>query len=253
MEVMVDRNRLRQEWLALAPAWIRECREGKNSVRAGMLDAVMLEACGIVTGLRVLDSGCGEGRFCRMLVERGAAYVLGLDLCPPMIEAARQLQSQRDEYRVADVQDLSFLESETFDLAVSYLNHCDLPDFAVNTREIFRVLKGGGRFVIANLHPMRSASGKWYRDDQGNKLHVILDDYFDEGERHWTMLGVEFTNFHRSLSTYINSFIETGFSLVRLIEPTVTEEQLVPYPDLDDEMRVPNFIVFVLEKPEGAR
>jgi SAM-dependent methyltransferase len=170
-----------------------------------------------------------------------------------MIEAARQLQSQRDEYRVADVQDLSFLESETFDLAVSYLNHCDLPDFAANTREIFRVLKGGGRFVIANLHPMRSASGKWYRDDQGNKLHVILDDYFDEGERHWTMLGVEFTNFHRSLSTCINSFIETGFSLVRLIEPTVTEEQLVPYPDLDDEMRVPNFIVFVLEKPEGAR
>jgi len=214
---------------------------------------VMLEACGTVTGLRVLDSGCGEGRFCRMLVERGAAYVLGLDLCPPMIEAARQLQSQRDEYRVADVQDLSFLESETFDLAVSYLNHCDLPDFAANTREIFRVLKGGGRFVIANLHPMRSASGKWYRDDQGNKLHVILDDYFDEGERHWTMLGVEFTNFHRSLSTCINSFIETGFSLVRLIEPTVTEEQLVPYPDLDDEMRVPNFIVFVLEKPEGAR
>ena len=67
-----------------------------------------------------------------MLVERGAKYVLGLDLCEPMIEAARELQSGRDEYRIQDVQDLGFLEHETFDLAVSYLNQCDLPDFKVN-------------------------------------------------------------------------------------------------------------------------
>jgi len=64
----------------------------------------MLDACGKVEGLRIPDCGCGEGRFCRMLAERGAAYVLGLDLCEPMIEAARELQSEREEYRVQDVQ-----------------------------------------------------------------------------------------------------------------------------------------------------
>ena len=46
----------RREWLALAPAWIKEAR---------------------------------EGRFRRMLVERGTASALGLDLCELMIEAAR--------------------------------------------------------------------------------------------------------------------------------------------------------------------
>ncbi len=80
-------------------------------------------------------------------------------------------------------------------------------------------------------------------------MHVILDNYFDEGERHWEMMGVRFTNFHRSLSTYINNFIETGFVVKRIIEPTVTTEQLNVYPDLDDELRVPNFIVYVLQKP----
>ena len=60
---------------------------------------------------------------------RGADYVLGLDLCPPMIEATQALQGDRDEYKVADVQDLGFLADESFDLAVSYLNQCDLPDF----------------------------------------------------------------------------------------------------------------------------
>jgi len=245
-----ENSKLRQEWKNLAPRWIREVREGKNSVRNGLLDPVMLEACGNVEGLSVLDCGCGEGRFCRMLAERGAKYVLGLDLCDLMIEAARKLQSGCDEYRVWDVQDLGFIESETFDLVVSYLNQCDLPDFKANTEEVFRVLKKGGRFIIANLHPMRSATGKWCRDSNGEKLHVNLDNYFDEGERHFQMLGAEFTNFHRTLSTYINSFIKTGFIIKQVIEPTVNKKILSEYPDLDDELRVPNFIVYVLEKPQ---
>ncbi|MGI6561454.1 MAG: class I SAM-dependent methyltransferase [Clostridia bacterium] len=245
----MDTRRLKEEWEALAPRWIKEVREGGNSVRKGLIDPVMLKALGNVEGLRILDCGCGEGRFCRLLAERGAKYVLGLDLCEPMIEAAKNLQSEREEYRIRDVQDLSFLESESFDLAISYLNQCDLPDFESNVRETYRVLKKGGRFIIANLHPMRSASGKWYKDESGRKLHVMLDQYFDEGERHWEMLGVKFTNFHRSLSTYINCFINTGFVLNEIIEPTVTEDKLTEYPDLEDELRVPNFIVYVLEKP----
>lgn len=244
----IDRDALRREWEQLAPKWIWESREGPNEPREGMLDAQMLEACGDVTGLSVLDSGCGEGRFSRMMVQRGARYVLGLDLCEPMIEAAKELATGPDTYRVADVHDLSFLDDASFDLAVSYLNHCDLPDFEANTREVYRVLKTGGRFVIANLHPMRSATGRWHRTPEGEKLHVVLDNYFDEGERHWTIMGSPVTNFHRTLATYLNTFLDVGFSLERLIEPTVAPEDLAKYPTLDDELRVPNFIIFVLRK-----
>src|SRR5688500_9847639 len=99
----MELDRLKREWVELAPAWIKEAREGRNPTREALLDAPMLEACGSVDGLKVLDCGCGEGRFCRILANRGAS-VLGLDLCEPMITAARQLQSGRDEYRVADVQ-----------------------------------------------------------------------------------------------------------------------------------------------------
>ena len=244
----MDVTDLRHEWLRLSAPWIREAREGRNPTRNGLLDPPMLQACGDVGGLTILDCGCGEGRFCRLLGARGAACVLGLDLCEPMIEAARELQSEGEEYRVADVQDLGSIEDEAFDLAVSYLNQCDLPDIGANNREVFRVLRPEGRFIVANLHPMRSAVGGWQRTEDGRKQHVILDDYFDEDERHWTMMGVEFTNFHRSLSTYTRCFLEAGFSLEGIVEPTVTQETLALYPELDDELRVPNFIIYRLRK-----
>lgn len=63
------------------------------------------------------------------------------------------------------------------------------------------------------------------------------------------MPGIKFTNFHRTLSTYKNDFIQTGFLIKGIIEPTVTVDRLKEYPELDDELRVPNFIVYVLEKP----
>jgi ubiquinone/menaquinone biosynthesis C-methylase UbiE len=242
-------DNLNQEWLNISPAWIKEAREGRNPTRNGLLDPPMLQACGEVAGMRVLDCGCGEGRFCRMLAARGAGYVLGLDRCEPMIEAARELQSGADEYRVADVQDLAFLEDGSFDLAVSYLNQCDLADFQANNREVFRVLYSGGRFIVANLHPMRSAEGSWQRDANGVKQHVVVDDYFDESPRHWKMMGVEFTNFHRTLATYMGGFSKAGFRIEGIIEPTVTQENLALYPELDDELRVPNFIIYKLLKP----
>jgi SAM-dependent methyltransferase len=246
---MIDRDDLQREWLALAPTWIKEAREGRNPTRNGLLDPPVLAACGDVQGLCVLDCGCGEGRFCRILVEQGADHVLGLDLCEPMIAAARALQSGRDAYRVADAQDLSFIKDKSFDLAVSYLNQCDLPDFRANTREVFRVLKKGGRFVIANLHPMRSATGGWQRTADGKKQHAILDNYFDEGERRWRIMGVGITNFHRSLSTYIQAFLAVGFVIEGIDEPSISDERLAEYPELDDEQRVPNFIIYRLRKP----
>ena len=251
--IMMTREDLKREWRELSPAWIKEVREGRNSHRNGLLDPLMLEACGNVAGLKILDCGCGEGRFCRMLVDRGAGYVLGLDLCEPMIEAARELQSEHDAYRVADVQELAFIEDESFDLALSYLNQCDLPDFNANNREVYRVLRNGGRFIVANLHPMRSAGGSWQTTTDGEKQHVMLDDYFAEGDRHWKMLGVGFTNFHRSLSTYVHGFLDAGFRIKGIVEPTITKERLALYPELADELRVPNFIIYVLRKDGRVR
>jgi hypothetical protein len=80
----------------------------------------------------------------------------------------------------------------------------------------------------------------------------MLDRYFDEGSRRWKMMGIDFTNFHRSLSTYIRAYRQTGFTIEEIIEPTVVAENLQRFPELDDELRVPNFIIVVLGKPASV-
>lgn len=55
-----------------------------------------------------------------------------------------------------------------------------------------------------------------------------------------------------TLSTYINGFLDAGFIIERVIDPTITEEQLASYPELDDEVCVPNFIIYVLQKPRKS-
>jgi len=63
------------------------------------------------------------------------------------------------------------------------------------------------------------------------------------------MMGVDLASFHRSLSTYVRGFLDAGFTIEGLVEPTVTPEHLALYPELDDELRVPNFIIYKLRKP----
>ncbi|MEL7238994.1 MAG: methyltransferase domain-containing protein, partial [Planctomycetota bacterium] len=74
------RASMRDEWDRLAPAWISTTAAGQNAQREHLLDDWMLRAAGDVTGKRVIDIACGEGRFSRMLAERGAK-VLGVDAC----------------------------------------------------------------------------------------------------------------------------------------------------------------------------
>jgi SAM-dependent methyltransferase len=63
---------------------------------------------GDVTGKRVLDAACGHGLYSRVLKQRGAARVVGVDLSEPLLQVARDIEQKMPldiEYRWADVLD----------------------------------------------------------------------------------------------------------------------------------------------------
>ena len=108
------RDTLRTQWTEAAQDWIGQ----DQAVRTGMLDSWMLDALGDVRGRRVLDIGCGEGRFSRLLTGLGAE-VTGIDLTESLIERARSLAVGGDNYVMGDAETLDGIADESFDLAIS--------------------------------------------------------------------------------------------------------------------------------------
>ena len=236
-------QRLRTQWVESAQDWI----DTDQAVRTGMLDSWMLDALGNVGGKSVIDIGCGEGRFSRLLSQLGAT-VTGVDLTEALIARARAM-STGEAYILGDAEDLNEVESDGFDLAVSYIVLVDLLDYRSAIGEAYRVLRPGGRFVVCNIHPMRSSLPAGWIKQADRKLFYPVDDYTDEGPREWTWWGRRFVNMHRTLSSHIAAFLDAGFTLRALHEPTPSEEQLAAHPNFDDEFRCPNFIIYVLDKP----
>ena len=239
-------NRLRAQWTKYAQDWI----ETDQAVRTGMLDTWMLDALGDVSDKSVIDIGCGEGRFCRILSERGAVMT-GIDLTEALIERAREVGSKRETYLLGDAEDLEGVADDGFDLAVSYVVLVDLVDYRRSIREAYRVLRPGGRFIVCNIHPIRTAmkSTDGWISDRSRKLFYPVDNYTEEGEREFLWWSGPFINMHRMLSSYVSAFLDAGFVLEALQEPIPSEEQLAEHPNFDDEPRVPNFIIYVLKKP----
>lgn len=49
--------------------------------------------------------------------------------------------------------------------------------------------------------------------------------------------------YHRTVATYVNTLVEAGFRIQRLLEPEPTPELLDRHPDWRDEVRRPMFLL----------
>ncbi|MEZ8042812.1 malonyl-ACP O-methyltransferase BioC [Vibrio sp. 10N.237.312.C02] len=103
-----------------------------------------------LSGLKVLDLGCGTGYFSQQLVERGAEVVCA-DLSIGMLQKAEQrCGAMISLYRQADAELLPF-EDGAFDIVFSSLalQWCD--DLSSPLREMKRVTSLGGRVIFSTL------------------------------------------------------------------------------------------------------
>lgn len=111
-------------------------------------------------------------------------------------------------------------------------------------------LASGGEFVFSVEHPVFTAQGTqdWYYDEDGSKLHWPVDKYFTEGLRTANFLGEDVAKYHKTLTTYVNTLLETGFELVKLVEPEPDAAMLNSHPDMPDELRRPMMLLVAARK-----
>ena len=112
-------------------------------------------------GTRVLDVGCGVGRWSRLLAARGA-LVHGVDLSPTMIVIAQRRAraaglAERCHFQVQDLAELELGMQFDLILGVTVLQHILAP---VNLRRAVTRMAGhlapGGRMVLLEAAPVRA-------------------------------------------------------------------------------------------------
>lgn len=227
-------------WQLSAAAWIADMGEHGDFGRRYVLDPVMLSRALSRSPKKVLDVGCGEGRFCRML-KRHRVDVAGLDPTPALIAAARARDAD-GVYVQTTAERLPF-GNETFDLVVSYLSLIDIPDIRAAIPEMARVLKTGGALLIANLNSFNTACGDigWIKSRGGQRLYYPVDNYLQERSMWVEYRGIRVLNYHRPLSTYLKVLLDAGLRLAYFDEPAPGSD--APSSEATSYRRAPWFLV----------
>lgn len=201
----------------------------------------MLGLAGDVDGRRVLDAGCGAGPLSAALRDRGAVMT-GFDSSPAMLDLARKRLGADADLRVADLsQPLPYADAQFDDVICSLVLHY-LQDWSGPLSELRRVLKPGGRLLLAVNHPRILEAS----DPSADYFSVTeySDDYtFADGQ------SAVLTFWHRPLHAMSDSFTEAGFRIAVISEPPFspdTPRELLP-PDIGDRTAFICFLFFVLE------
>lgn len=127
--------------------WVRRRVNGPMNHRA-------VEALEMQHGETVLEIGCGPGdAILRLVRKRQARRIVAIDHATDMVEAARTLNRAAIREGVVDIRECSVSEMPfregSFDAVLAVNSVQFWPHLRLDLKSVLRILKPGGRFLIA--------------------------------------------------------------------------------------------------------
>lgn len=250
---------LLSQWQANARVYSKLI-EGKGTPHnREILNPCIEQLMGDVHGKDILDAGCGEGYLSRFYSQKGAK-VTGIDFSPNLISEAKQHSQNFDiTYLVGDICQLEDFQPNQFDIILCNLVLLNVDCLERSLQEFHRVLRPRGFLIFSVVHPAFNiyGPGQWELGEKdpttGRRKgqYFKTDNYHTEKEfqvrwksRTGNGFPQKFSFFHRTISTYVNTVIESGFQLVIIEEPLPSTDA----PFFERERRVPFFLVIKAEK-----
>jgi len=190
----------------------------------------LLNLMGDLAGKSVLDVACGEGFYTRMLKERGASHVTGIDISQGMIDLAQKQEMQNQleiEYVVGDARALTGEQTYDLVLAAYLFNYAhDTIELDEMCQGVAQAIKPGGRLVAVNCNPdfyfptapdyrkygfETSIVGDWQAGTPITWRFYLSDGHF------------EIENYHLSPEAHNTAFKAAGFSEVHWHPPQLSD------------------------------
>jgi 2-polyprenyl-3-methyl-5-hydroxy-6-metoxy-1,4-benzoquinol methylase len=255
-------RRAREAWDSAIDVWEDFQESGLDYARDAVHGPALLRALGSVRGQKVLDLGCGQGRFTRVVAGAGAR-VSAVDWSAAMIRSARRHEAEDPmgiDFRLADAAAVDRLWAPgTFDVVMGCMSFMDMPDLPRILRAAHRLLKPDGRLVFSVSHPFYTSEVDEEPAQEHKKAGLQIDHYFEQRTRvtEWRMRRLqrpfETPYWHRTLEGWFQLLGRTGFEIEELTEPRATVAQVRARPRLKETRRIPFFLVVGCRKrPVGA-
>ena len=110
---------------------------------------------GLTADSYVLEIGCGSGRYALRVAENVGCRIVGIDSNGPGIHTAnelaeRQRMSGQVRFEIGDASKKMPFDDASFDAAFSNDVFCHVPERLSVLRELFRVMKRGGRMLFSD-------------------------------------------------------------------------------------------------------
>jgi ubiquinone/menaquinone biosynthesis C-methylase UbiE len=237
---MEDARRSAEQYDKMAVAYAADNADGPYNAYYERPATISL--LGDVSGLRVLDVGCGAGVLTAWLVEHRATAT-AFDVSDQMVALARNAVGDKARFLVADLsQPLTFAADHSFDVVVASLVLHYVKDWQYVLREFHRVLTPTGAVVFSTHHPAMD----WEHSP---------DDYFATKQitERWLKGAANFdvTFWRRPLTAMTHAIASSGFAIEQLVEPEPIPELRDRDPVAYERIRTqPRFLFFRLRADE---
>lgn len=193
----------------------------------------VLDLLGDIRGKKILDFGCGTGKFSRVLRDAGAE-VIGVDM------AEKELAIARENYPDISFCPIKLLPQDVdFDAAVLNYVITAIPLESTITlifSTIFKHLKDGGKLVMMNSNYEKSAEREFLTFSIGKvkkEIGVPLKVYLGADK------SFEIEDYYYSEAFYKEKLAEARFTVEKVIEPLATTFDFA----WKDELVSPPFII----------